>query len=210
MQIKTEGAIGTMKVLGVTGGTGSGKTVVCRMLKEQGGKIIDADKITRKLQEPGQTVYNEIKAAFGTDVIAPDGTIDRKKLGAIVFTDRRQRGILNGIVHTRVSQEIKERIKKYREQGDVPFAVLDVPIPVEEGFFDTADCIWAVVANDDLRIARLMGRMGISEEEAALRISAQMTNREYEAIADVTILNEAGTEELKKLVLFELKRFLAG
>lgn len=74
----------------------------------------------------------------------------------------------------------------------------------------TADCIWAVVANDDLRIARLMGRMGISEEEAALRISAQMTNREYEAIADVTILNEAGTEELKKLVLFELKRFLAG
>ena len=115
-----------------------------------------------------------------------------------------------GIVHTRVSQEIKERIKKYREQGGVPFAVLDVPIPVEEGFFDTADCIWAVVANDDLRIARLMGRMGISEEEAALRISAQMTNREYEAIADVTILNEAGTEELKKLVLFELKRFLAG
>ena len=81
---------------------------------------------------------------------------------------------------------------------------------MEEGFFDTADCIWAVVANDDLRIARLMGRMGISEEEAALRISAQMTNREYEAIADVTILNEAGTEELKKLVLFELKRFLAG
>ena len=96
-----------MKVLGVTGGTGSGKTVVCRVLKEQGGKIIDADKITRKLQEPGQTVYNEMKAAFGTDVIAPDGTIDRKKLGAIVFTDRRQRGILNGIVHTRVSQEIK-------------------------------------------------------------------------------------------------------
>ena len=66
------------------------------------------------------------------------------------------------------------------------------------------------MANDDLRIARLMGRMGISEEEAELRISAQMTNREYEAIADVTILNEAGTEELKKLVLFELKRFLAG
>ena len=112
MQIKTEGAIGAMKVLGVTGGTGSGKTVVCRMLKEQGGKIIDADKITRKLQEPGQTVYNEIKAAFGTDVIAPDGTIDRKKLGAIVFTDRRQRGILNGIVHTRVSQRAYQEIPR--------------------------------------------------------------------------------------------------
>jgi len=91
----------------------------------------------------------------------------------------------------------------------VPFAVLDVPIPVEEGFFDTADCIWAVVANDDLRIARLMKRMEIPEEEAQRRIAAQMTNREYEEIADVTILNETSVEELKKLVLFELKRFLA-
>ncbi|MFR1518414.1 MAG: dephospho-CoA kinase [Clostridia bacterium] len=198
-----------MKILGVTGGSGSGKTVVCRILKEQGGKIIDADKITRKLQEPGQPVYEEIKAHFGTDILAQDGTIDRKKLGGIIFTDREERAVLNRIVHTRVSQEIKKRIEAYREQGGVPFAVLDVPIPVEEGFFDTADCIWAVVANDDLRIARLMRRMQISAAEAERRIAAQMSNREYEEIADVTILNESGVEELKKLVLFELKRFLA-
>lgn len=198
-----------MKVLGVTGGSGSGKTVVCRILKEQGGKIIDADKITRKLQEPGQPVYNEIREYFGDDIIVADGTIDRRKLGKIVFAEREQRSVLNRIVHTRVSQEIKKRIETYRKQGDVPFAVLDVPIPVEEGFFDTADCIWAVVANDDLRIARLMKRMEIPEEEAQRRIAAQMTNREYEEIADVTILNETSVEELKKLVLFELKRFLA-
>jgi dephospho-coA kinase len=198
-----------VKVLGVTGGSGSGKTVVCRILKEQGGKIIDADKITRKLQEPGQPVYNEIKEYFGNDIIAADGAIDRRKLGKIIFAEREQRSVLNRIVHTRVSQEIKKRIETYWKQGDVPFAVLDVPIPVEEGFFDTADCIWAVVANDDLRIARLMKRMEIPEEEAQRRIAAQMTNREYEEIADVTILNETSVEELKKLVLFELKRFLA-
>ena len=198
-----------MKVLGVTGGSGSGKTVVCRILKEQGGKIIDADKITRKLQEPGQPVYNEIKEYFGNDIIAADGAIDRRKLGKIIFAEREQRSVLNRIVHTRVSQEIKKRIETYWKQGDVPFAVLDVPIPVEEGFFDTADCIWAVVANDDLRIARLMKRMEIPEEEAQRRIAAQMTNRDYEEIADVTILNETSVEELKKLVLFELKRFLA-
>ena len=198
-----------MKVLGVTGGSGSGKTVVCRILKEQGGKIIDADKITRKLQEPGQPVYNEIKEYFGNDIIAADGAIDRRKLGKIIFAEREQRSVLNRIVHTRVSQEIKKRIETYWKQGDVPFAVLDVPIPVEEGFFDTADCIWAVVANDDLPIARLMKRMEIPEEEAQRRIAAQMTNREYEEIADVTILNETSVEELKKLVLFELKRFLA-
>ena len=198
-----------MKVLGVTGGSGSGKTVVCRILKEQGGKIIDADKITRKLQEPGQPVYNEIKEYFGNDIIAADGAIDRRKLGKIIFAEREQRSVLNRIVHTRVSQEIKKPLETYWKQGDVPFAVLDVPIPVEEGFFDTADCIWAVVANDDLRIARLMKRMEIPEEEAQRRIAAQMTNREYEEIADVTILNETSVEELKKLVLFELKRFLA-
>ena len=87
--------------------------------------------------------------------------------------------------------------------------MLDVPIPIEEGFFDTANCIWAVVANNDLRVARLVKRMGITEKEAEARISAQMTNREYEDIADVTILNEGDVFELKSLVLYELKRFLA-
>lgn len=198
-----------MRVLGVTGGTGCGKTVVCRILKEQGGKIIDADKITRKLQEPGEVVYDEIRDHFGEEIIQPDGTIDRKKLGAIVFSDVAQRRALNTIVHSRVSQEIKRRIAKYEEEGNVPFVVLDVPLPIEEGFFDTANCIWAVVANDDLRVARLVKRMGITEAEAEARISVQMSNREYEDIADVTILNEGDVFELKSLVLFELKRFLA-
>ena len=189
-----------MRVLGVTGGTGCGKTVVCRILKEQGGKIIDADKITRKLQEPGEVVYDEIRDHFGEEIIQPDGTIDRKKLGAIVFSDVAQRRALNTIVHSRVSQEIKRRIAKYEEEGNVPFVVLDVPLPIEEGFFDTANCIWAVVANDDLRVARLVKRMGITEAEAEARISVQMSNREYEDIADVTILNEGDVFELKSLV----------
>lgn len=198
-----------MRVLGVTGGTGCGKSVVCRILKEQGGKIIDADKITRKLQEPGEVVYDEIRDFFGSEIILPEGGIDRKKLGAIVFSDISKRRALNDIVHSRVSQEIKRRIVKYEEEGNIPFVVLDVPIPIEEGFFDTANCIWAVVANNDLRVARLVKRMGITEKEAEARISAQMTNREYEDIADVTILNEGDVFELKSLVLYELKRFLA-
>ena len=195
-----------MRVLGVTGGTGCGKSVVCRILKEQGGKIIDADKITRKLQEPGEVVYDEIRDFFGSEIILPEGGIDRKKLGAIVFSDIAKRRALNDIVHSRVSQEIKRRIAKYEEEGNIPFVVLDVPLPIEEGFFDTANCIWAVVANNDLRVARLVKRMGITEKEAEARIYAQMTNREYEDIADVTILNEGDVFELKSLVLYELKR----
>ena len=128
-----------MRVLGVTGGTGCGKTVVCRILKEQGGKIIDADKITRKLQEPGEVVYEEIRSHFGEEILLPDGNIDRKKLGSIVFNDKKERNVLNNIVHSRVSREIKKRIAKYEEAGDVPFTVLDVPLPIEEGFFDTVN-----------------------------------------------------------------------
>lgn len=198
-----------MKVLGVTGGTGVGKTEVCRILQEQGGKIIDADRITRRLQEQGQPVYEEIVSRFGTEILKEDGTLDRKKLGGIVFHDREKLAALNRIVHRRVSEEIKKQVEAYRREGSVPFVVLDVPIPVEEGFFDTADRIWAVIANDDLRIRRLRSRMGLTEEEAERRIAAQMTNREYEAIADVPIENESGREELKKLVLLELQRFLA-
>ena len=196
-----------MKVLGVTGGSGTGKTVVCRILKEQGGKIIDADKIAVKMQRPGQPALAEIVDFFGPSVLLEDGELNRKLLGSIVFRDRKALLKLNAIVHKYVSAEIKQRIAQYRAQ-DQRFAVLDVPIPIEDGFFDVSDCIWAVIANNDLRIARLMKRMGISEAEAERRIAMQMSNREYEEIADVTILNEGDVGALKKLVLLELRRFL--
>ncbi len=197
-----------MKVLGVTGGSGTGKTVVCRMLKEQGGKVIDADVVSKKLQAKGGAAYDEIVARFGTDILQEDGELNRKALGAIVFNDKGAMADLNGIVHKYVSKEIKRRVAGYREQGDVPFVVLDVPIPIEDGFFDTCNTVWAVVANDDLRIARLMKRMMIPEREAALRIGAQLSNREYSDLADCIIENEGSVVDLKKLVLYELRRFL--
>lgn len=197
-----------MKILGVTGGSGTGKTVVCRILKEQGGKIIDADVVSKKLQQKGQPVFEAIVAHFGEGVVGSDGELDRKILGSIVFNDKREMQVLNGLVHRYVAVEMKRRVEGYREQGDIPFVVLDVPIPIEEGFFDTCNTVWAVVANDDLRISRLMKRMMIPEAEAVKRIGAQMSNREYSELADCTIENEGNVEDLKKLVLFELRRFL--
>jgi dephospho-CoA kinase len=102
---------------------------------------------------------------------------------------------------------MKALVEKARNEN-YKFAVLDVPIPIEDGFFDTADCVWAVVANDDLRTERIMSRSGISEKEAQLRIAAQLSNREYGELADVIIDNEGDREELEKLVLYELERFL--
>ncbi len=195
-----------MKILGVTGGSGTGKSVVCRMLKDQGAKVIDADKIAAKVQRSGTPCFAEIVACFGQDMVDSDGELNRKKLASVVFSDPAKLRQLNGLVHGYVSREIKRRVEFYRNAGE-QLVVLDVPVPVEDGFFDTADNVWAVVANNDLRVERLMKRMGISEEEAERRIAAQLTNREYEELADVTILNESGVSDLKKLVLYELRRF---
>lgn len=200
-----------MKILGVTGGSGTGKSSVCTILREEGGKIIDADKITRKLQQKGGVAYDEIVEVFTEEILLSDGEIDRKKLGDIVFGNPASLRKLNSIVHKHVTKEIKRRIAKYMadDTGKYRFIVLDVPIPIEEGFFDTVDYVWAVVANNDLRVERLVQRMGITEEEAEKRISAQMSNREYEELADCTIENEEDIFRLRSLVLYELQRFLA-
>jgi len=199
-----------LKVLGVTGGTATGKSVVCRMLRDMGGKVIDADLIARKTEMAGGSAYEEIIDRFGEEILDADREIDRKKLGNIVFNDAGKMRELNSIVHKHVSIEIKRRVKEYRESGDesIRFIALDVPIPIEDGFFDTCNYIWAVTANDDLRIERLMRRMNISEAEAVKRIASQWTNREYAEIADCEIVNEGSVTELKKLVEFELRRFL--
>ena len=198
-----------LKVLGVTGGTGTGKTVVCRMLRDKGGKVIDADLIAKKSEMCGGSSYEEIIARFGVGILDDEREIDRKMLGDIVFGDPDALRDLNAIVHKHVSAEIKRRVKEYRESDDesIKFIVLDVPIPIEDGFFDTCDYIWAVTANDDIRVSRLMRRMNITEDAAAIRIAAQWTNREYAEIADCELVNEGSVDDLKKLVDFEYRRF---
>ncbi|MBQ2306813.1 MAG: dephospho-CoA kinase [Clostridia bacterium] len=198
-----------LKVLGVTGGTGTGKSVVCRMLRDKGGKVIDADLIARKSEMCGGSSYEEIIARFGVGILDDEREIDRKMLGDIVFGDPDALRDLNAIVHKHVSAEIKRRVKEYRESDDesIKFIVLDVPIPIEDGFFDTCDYIWAVTANDDIRVSRLMRRMNITEDAAAIRIAAQWTNREYAEIADCELVNEGSVDDLKKLVDFEYRRF---
>ena len=163
-----------LKVLGVTGGTGTGKSVVCRMLRAKGGRVIDADLVAKKTEMCGGSAYEEVVDRFGTEILDADREIDRTALGNIVFNDPAALRDLNAIVHKHVSIEIKRRVREYRESDDetIKFIVLDVPIPIEDGFFDTCDYIWAVTANDDIRVERLMRRMNISEEVAEKRIAA--------------------------------------
>ncbi len=195
-----------MRVLGITGGSGTGKSTVSAILRKLGCEVIDADAIAKKLQRKGTEVFDLIVECFGEDVVDEStGELDRKKLGKTVFSDETARLKINEIVHTAVGEEIKRRLIILDNRG-TKYAVLDVPIPVEEGFFDVSDVVWAICANDDLRIERIMARGNLTEEEAERVIGAQLTNREYSELADVTIDNEGTEEELEKLVMYEFER----
>ncbi len=197
-----------MKVLGVTGGSGCGKTTVCKILKDNGAEILDADAIVKKLQRKGTKTFKKIVAHFGESIVDElTGELNRKALAEIVFNDAKERAVLNGIVHTEVAKVFKKKIAEFEKAG-VKLTVLDVPIPTEEGFYDLVNAVWAVVANDDLRIERIMERSGFTQDEALARISAQHSNREYSEIADTVIDNEGSYEELEKLVEFELERLM--
>lgn len=196
-----------MKIIGVTGGTGSGKSTVSKILAENGAVVLDADKISKELQRKGTTTFKKIVEAFGESVVADDGELDRKALSEMIFRDEEKRLLINSIVHKEVARVFRERLKVL-EEVDTKIAVLDVPIPTEEGFFELVNTVWAVVANDDLRIERIMERSGLTEAEAERRIASQFSNREYEELADVVIENERSYEELEKLVKYELERCL--
>lgn len=198
-----------MRILGVTGGSGTGKSTVCRILENKGGKIIDADAISRTLQIKGGVAYDEIVDYFGKDILTKNGDIDRPKLAGLVFGNKAELSKLNSIVHKHVSSEIKRLIEAYDVLNE-KFIVLDVPIPVEKGFFDSVHRIWSIIADDEIRIQRIRNRMNISEADAIRRISCQMTNSEYAAIADVVIENNIDFETLEKIVDEELDDFLKG
>ena len=192
--------MGKMRIIGLTGGCGTGKSTVASILADKGGHIIDADKLTYELQKPGKAAYEEIVKWLGEDFLQDDGSLNRRKIAELVFNDKQALKKLNAIVHTKVAEEIKYAIADIEINYSEGFIVLDVPIPVEKGFLDTADVIWVTVANNDIRAERLMARMGISEQEAMVRINNQPSNWEYESLADVVIENEKGIEELIRKV----------
>lgn len=204
-----------IKVIGVTGGTGSGKSTVAQILADYGGAVVDADAISKEIMEPGGSAYDAVVAAFGTDILQPDGEIDRKVLGERVFGNPAELAKLSALTHSKVGEEMTRRVDAIKEEmiktplskGELRFVVLDVPVPIEEGFFDIANTVWAVVANNDIRIERIMERTGMSEEEAERRVNAQMSNREYMELADITIENEEGPEELRNFVAQELVHY---
>lgn len=189
-----------MRIIGVTGGIGAGKTTVSEILKELGAVVIDADKISREVVEPREPAWNEIRKIFGPDVFNNDETLDRKKLARIVFSSGEKKLALERIIHKEVVAKIEEMLKSLDDSGYDGVVVLDVPIPVKRGFLDIVDRVWVVSSNDETRIERVMKRSGISREDALKRINSQLSQEEYKKLAHEIIENNGNLDELRKKV----------
>ncbi|HHW11797.1 MAG TPA: dephospho-CoA kinase [Firmicutes bacterium] len=189
-------------VIGLTGGLGTGKTTVARILQELGLTVISADQIGHQLLEPGTAVYERVKEFFGPEILDAAGQIDRRALGRIVFRDPEKRGRLNDLTHPAIIARIKAEVDRLKQAGkDV---VVEVPLLFEAGLAAKAeigfDEIWVVAASPAVQLARVQTRDGLGEEEARRRIGVQMPLEMKIARADVVVYNDGNETELKEKV----------
>lgn len=202
-------------IVGLTGGIGSGKSTITRILAELGATTIDADAIVHELQAPGQPMLRTLADAFGSEILTADGALDRKALGAIVFRDEQARARLGEIVHAPVIGEMMRRAKAARDRGD-PLVVLDIPLLFEGRVsgrgsgalmrFDATICVWV---DEAAQLARTMARDGCDEDEARRRMAAQLPIDEKRELAD-HVIDNSGTPEQTRAQVEALVRQLTN
>lgn len=209
-----------MKILGITGGVGAGKSTILDYLKSYGARVILADEVGHMVQQPGQDCYEKIVEAFGEEILKEeelacaavgigDGIpgsrenglvrpIDRAKLGAIVYKDRRKLELLNGLVHPAVKAHIKAEIEKERAAGIVPFVVVEAALLLEDHYDLICDEIWYVYVEETIRCERLMASRGYSAEKVRSIMNNQMKDAEFRRRCDFVIDNSGDFEENTK------------
>lgn len=193
------------RVIGLTGGMGSGKSTVSQIMSELGAVIIDADKVGHEAYQANTKTWQDIVTVFGNQVVAQDGSIDRKKLGAIVFGNPEQLKRLNRIVHPRMFEMMKERIEQYKRQG-IKVVVLDAAILFEANWTPLVDEVWVVIASEPVVIARTVTRTGLPEEQIRSRLRSQMSNEERIKRAEHVLQNDGTLDELRVKILELWKR----
>lgn len=194
-----------MKVIGLTGGTGSGKSVVSKSLAEAGAVIVDADKIAHEIILKGEPAYLEIVEYYGTDILDAEGNIIRKKLGEIVFNDKEKLAFLNQCTHKYITAEVKRQIAAAKEEGTATAIIVDAPLLLEAKLETVCDLVWVVYADPEVRAQRVMDRDGITYELAKARISNQKSWEEYKAAASTVIDNSKDLVHLKEQMTEILK-----
>lgn len=198
---KKAGVDKDMKIIGITGGIGSGKSTVSRILRDLGAAVIDADALAKNVTSGGSEALKELAEYFGDEIIDETGELDRKKLASIAFSDPVKLHALNSITHKYITERIAGAVETLRNAGKRDFIVIDAPIPVEKGFLDLADEVWVVTADRETRIKRVMERSELTYEEVISRINSQMRDDEYLRIADEVLNNDGTVEELEQVVV---------
>jgi dephospho-CoA kinase len=187
-----------VRTIGLTGGIGSGKSTVSALLAAKGAVIIDADAITKELQQPGTEVFQAMVDRFGPGIVAPDGTLDRPAVAEIVFNDPQALQDLNAIVHPAVGAETTRRILEQAETDHL--VVLDIPLLVESAGKREVAAIVVVDVDPEVAVRRLVEHRGMSEADARARMARQASREERLARADLVIDNSGTPEDLARLV----------
>jgi dephospho-CoA kinase len=187
-------------VIGLTGGIASGKSTVSAMFTDMGIPVIDADIEARLAVEPGEKAYNDIVSHFGTDILEDDRTINRPKLGEIIFNNEEKRLLLNSIVHPAVRERMAQK-RKQAEAADEKAVVLDIPLLFESKLTELVEKIIVVYVDEQTQLERLMKRNGFSEEEASARIKSQMPLKDKVSLADAVIDNSGSIEQSKQQLM---------
>lgn len=189
-----------MRIIGLTGTIGSGKTTVSQLLRHMGAQIVCADTISRRLQCPGQAGYAAIQAQW-PDCILPDGELDRLKLAELIFNDETQRARLNAIMHPLITQRIKERFLEIEKQyGPDAIVVLDAALLIEAGLQDLVQEVWLVVTDEERLIGRIAQRDGITAKQALARIRSQMPLNDKLPFAHYVLENNGTLEDIQQKV----------
>ena len=189
-----------MFIIGITGSFGTGKTTVAKIFKELGAKLIDADKLAHKIIRPKTMAWKKVIASFGRNILLPQGIIDRKKLGSIVFKDKPSLDKLCRIIHPIVIEEIEKKVNQIKIDTPDSLVVIDAPLLIEAGLMDKIDALIVVKANRETQIKRSINRTRLSRDQILQRIRMQMSLKDKEEKADYIIDNNGTLAQTKKEV----------
>ena len=197
-----------MKVIGLTGGIGAGKSTVTNYLRKQGYLVIDADAIAHQITEKGSPALKKIALCFGAEVLYEDGSLNRKKLAAFVFSDEEKKRQLEQLTTVEVVYIIKPQIEDLRKKGKQDIVFVDAPLLFETGADKLTDMVWLVDADMEARISRVMDRDGTSREAVVSRVQNQMDSSEKKKLSAEIIDNSKGKEELYQQIEYLLMRYV--
>lgn len=186
--------------IGLTGGIGSGKSTAAKILAELGAPVIDADKVGHAIYQPGAPAYQELIGAFGEGILAPDRTIDRRKLGPIVFGDPAALRRLNSILHPKMFTRMGEMVAAMRRGGEARPIVIEAAILIEANWQPLFDEIWLVTAAREWVLERVERDRGMQPEQAEARLAAQLSDKERRKHATAVIRNDGTLDELRAAV----------